>query len=379
MIQIDNKNECCGCGVCANKCPHQCVHMTADEEGFLYPVIDFLKCVNCGQCEQVCPVINHDTEMKMVNRAYAAKNKDWVIRKRSSSGGIFYLLAKHCIVNGGVVAGAAFGRDFVLRHQIATNLDELSELLRSKYIESKTGNIFREVKSYLDRNIPVLFSGTPCQVEALLNFVGKPYANLTTIDIICYGVPSPLLWEKYKLWLKDKNNGAEIQEYFFRDKESGWRHWSVMAKFNDSSVYTQTLDKDPMVKAFLKNLCLRPSCYSCEFKGADRKSDITLGDFWGIEFIAPEFDDDKGVSVVITHGAKGASLFCEIQNSIEFFEVDIFQALKFNLAALKTVAPARLRKDYMKDLNHVSCEVLDEKYCKENFIVAMIKNIVKHI
>lgn len=375
MITISEKSECCGCGACENICPKNAITMKADSEGFLYPEVERSRCIDCGQCEAVCPVKNHDSSPETKNKVYGAQNTDERIRRQSSSGGIFYLLAKKHMENGGVVAGAAFDESFILHHQFASDINEVDKLLGSKYVQSKTGDIYKKVRNYLDSGIPVLFSGTSCQVEALKSFLRKPYHNLTTVDIICHGVPSPLLWEKYKKWISAKFDNQEIQGVSFRDKSSGWKKYSVTVNFKNKSQYSVRLGDDAFMKAFLNDFCLRPSCYSCSFKGVDRISDITLGDFWGVAKVVPELDDNKGTSLVITHSDRGEAVFRQIQDHLINVPADSASALKSNPAALYSCKLPPCRTAFMQELQANDFEFVYNKYLKDSTAVRVQKAV----
>ncbi len=375
MITISTKDECCGCGACENVCPKNLITMKADSEGFLYPEVDCSRCIDCGQCETVCPVKNHDTGLKTKNTGYGSWNTDERIRLQSSSGGVFYLLAKKHIEDGGVVAGAAFDEGFVLHHQFASGINEIDKLLGSKYVQSKTGDIYKRVKRYLDSGIPVLFSGTPCQVAALKSFLRKPYNNLTTADIVCHGVPSPLLWEKYKKWISAKFNGQEIKGVSFRDKSSGWRKYSVTINFKNKSQYSIRYSDDAFMKAFLKDCCLRPSCYACQFKGVDRVSDITLGDFWGVAKVVPKLDDNKGTSLVITHSDKGETAFRQILDELLVVPIESANALKLNPAALYSCKLPPCRTEFMQDLQANDFDFVYHKYLEDSMVVRAKKAV----
>ncbi len=374
MVTLIEKNECCGCGACENICPKNLITMKADSEGFLYPEVDRSRCIGCGQCETVCPV-KQDIGLKTKNRVYGAQNTDERVRQQSSSGGIFYLLAKKHLEGGGVVAGAAFDEGFVLYHQFASDINEVDKLLGSKYVQSKTGDIYKRVKKYLDSGVPVLFSGTPCQVAALNFFLRKPYHNLTTADIVCHGVPSPLLWEKYKNWISAKFDNQGIQGVSFRDKSSGWKKYSVTVIFKNKSQYSVRFGDDAFMKAFLKDFCLRPSCYSCPFKGVDRMSDITLGDFWGVAKVLPELDDNKGTSLVITHSDKGEAVFRHIQEGLLVVPADSADALKSNPAALYSCKAPLCRTEFMQDLQANDFDFVYHKYLEDSMALKVRKAV----
>lgn len=237
-----------------------------------------------------------------MSKTYVCFNLNKDEREKSSSGGIFILLAKKVIEGNGVVFGARFDENWRVVHGYAENIEDVIPFLTSKYVQSSMGNMFRKAKEFLKNNRIVLFSGTPCQISGLKSYLGKEYSNLLTVDFICHGVPSPKVWEEY---LKDKANGKTIRAINFRDKTEGWKKFSLKIEFEDGSIYRGTQFQDPYLKGFLKDIYLRPSCYQCLNKGIKRISDITLADFWGIEHVKPELFDDRGISAVLVHSVRG--------------------------------------------------------------------------
>ena len=225
MIEITDKKNCCGCEACVQICPLNCIAMKADKDGFRYPVTDRERCVDCGICKRVCPVRNTgEVPDKIV--VYAARCRDAQIRRTSSSGGIFSLLAGRTLSAGGAVFGAAFTPDFLVQHRAAKTEAELNGLKGSKYIQSRIGDAFRQTENLLKEGIEVLFSGTPCQVAGLKAFLGEEYDNLFTAEILCHGVPSTAVWEKY-LQHQETKNGSKVTDITFRNKIRGWHHYSV--------------------------------------------------------------------------------------------------------------------------------------------------------
>ncbi|MFR1757493.1 MAG: Coenzyme F420 hydrogenase/dehydrogenase, beta subunit C-terminal domain, partial [Thomasclavelia spiroformis] len=324
MIVIKDKSMCSGCHGCMNICPKNCITMKEDNEGFWYPIVDREKCIECGLCEKSCPILN-DMSVKNSPKAYACYNKDDEIRKESSSGGIFTLLASYIIKRGGVVYGAAFNNKFEVEHIQVSTIDDLSKLRGSKYVQSKLGNTYSEIKKLLSQEKLVYFSGTPCQVDGLLSFLNKKYDNLICQDIICHGVPSPKLWKYYLRQFKLEDNAKIV----FRDKSTGWDSYSFT--INQNNKYSQLASQNDYMKVFLKDLCLRPSCYDCHSKSLHRNSDITLGDFWGIKEIYSEmYDENKGTSLVFINSDKGKNIFNKILNEIKFKYVDIDKASLYN-------------------------------------------------
>lgn len=372
------KSKCTGCHACANICPQKCISMAADNEGFLYPVINTELCINCGLCEKVCPIVNGKTAANEREvRAYAAINKNEEIRLNSSSGGIFTLIAENVLDKDGVVFGAAFDKDFDVIHTYAKTKDKLEQFRGSKYVQSVIGKTYKQAKEFLEQGRTVLFTGTPCQIGGLYSYLGKDYANLITQDLICHGVPSPMVWRKY-LEYREKISRVSARRISFRRKDCGWKKFSVSCEFTNDTEYLSELTEDPYMQAFLHNLCLRPSCYDCAFKTKHRQADITLADFWGIQYIAPEMDDDKGISLLIVNSEKGEQILEEFKNNLILQKVDLSEAIKYNSAMITSVSLPKNRTKFMSDIWHQSFDKTAKKYCKVKFIVK-VKNKLKSI
>ena len=297
MIDIKNKSNCCGCEACAQVCPHHCIDMKEDSEGFLYPSVNKEACVSCGLCLKVCPMteVGDTREPSLV---YAAKNLNESTQLHSSSGGVFSLIAEHVIEEGGVVFGARFNDQWEVVHDYTDNLQGLQCFRGSKYVQSRIDSSFTLAKSFLQSGRKVLFTGTACQISGLKKYLRKDYENLITLDVICHGVPSPLVWKSY---LQQQTNLKDITSVKFRDKVSGWKNYSSNLYYQKSGNEEQIITLQPFMNLFLSNMILRPSCSSCLFKAGKCGSDITLGDFWGIDRVLPGFDDDKGVSAVLVY------------------------------------------------------------------------------
>lgn len=363
MIQIADKSSCCGCTACYSVCPAKCIQMKRDEEGFEYPVVSNSDCINCHRCENVCPIMNSILPNNNP-QVYAAINASDEIRMQSSSGGIFPLLAQEIINNGGVVFGVAFDEQFNVKHIEVGKLENINKLQGSKYVQSDLGNTYAKVRAYLENGRLVYFSGTPCQVEGLKHTLGKEYDNLYTQDIICMGVPSPGLWDVYR------ENVGEIHRFSFRDKSNGWENYSV--RKNEEII---PRNENAYIKAYNSRLNIRPSCYACHFKCKNRNSDITLGDFWGIDSVLPEMNDKKGTSLVILNTSKGHELFESISPKLKSSEVDFDSAIMKNPMMLASVSKPDGRDSFFQDANMMTFDKLIKKHCKTNLIARVKHNI----
>lgn len=308
MIDIKEKKDCCGCSACVQRCPKQCISLYEDEEGFLYPKVDVDACIDCGLCEKVCPVLNQSDACEPLE-VYAAKNPNEQIRRESSSGGIFTLLAEHIIDAGGVVFGVKWNELFEAVHAYTETKEGLAAFRGSKYVQSKVGETFKQAEQFLKDGRQVLYTGTPCQISGLKKFLRKEYENLLTVDIVCHAVPSPLVWRQYIEEYKLANDAIRINSINFRDKTFGWKNYHVSMSFvnthNKNITKKQPHDDDVYFKGFLNHLFIRPSCYSCCAKHGRSGSDILIGDCWGIDSLRKGYNDNKGCSIVCVNSAKG--------------------------------------------------------------------------
>ncbi|OUO70372.1 Coenzyme F420 hydrogenase/dehydrogenase, beta subunit C-terminal domain [Bacteroides sp. An269] len=337
MIKIVNKQDCCGCSACVQRCPKHCITLKEDGEGFLYPHVNSDECIDCGLCEKVCPELHHG-ERHIPLEVYAAKNKDESIRMQSSSGGIFTLLAEKVIQEGGVVFGAAFDVNWEVMHTYAETMEGLVDFRGSKYMQSRIGTAYQDAEYFLKQGRKVLFSGSPCQIKGLKLFLRKNYDNLIAVDFICHGVPSPKVWREYlKETIARKSGKNSVLPYpipckigidtvDFRSKSTGWKKFSFALTLSETSVegvkntvlLSSVFSENPFMRAFLADLILRPSCYSCPSKSGRSGSDLTIADYWAIPQVAPEFDDDKGVSLVLVQTEKGKSFYQSLKEKTTF-------------------------------------------------------------
>lgn len=383
MIEIKNKTKCCGCSACFNVCPTNAIEMAEDEYGFKYPVVNKEKCINCGLCEKKCPILNKKEKNNNTPKSYACYNKDENIREKSSSGGIFSLFAEYILDKGGVVFGAAFNSKNIVEHIYIDNREDLYKLRTSKYVQSTIGNTYKEVKKFLDNGRYVLFTGTPCQVNGLFSYLGKEYENLYTQDFICHGVPSPKVWRKYLKYRKNQDNQEPIN-INFRDKSEGWENFSLAFEYKKGS-YRKDLTEDLYMKAFLREACLRDSCYKCFFKEKNRRTDVTIADFWGIQNLLPELNDNKGVSLLIVNTDKGEKLKKSIDDKIICKETEFEKSIIYNISMYTSVEKPRSRKNFFKNLDNMEFDELVKKYTvisKLTFrkkVIRKLKKILKKV
>ena len=382
-INCIGENRCTGCSACYNICPTKAISMEINSEGFLYPRIDEKKCVNCGKCKISCPVINKKKiEIKPI--AYAVYNKNEKCRLESSSGGVFSLIAEQILNENGVVYGAAFDDIFNVRHIKINKKEDLFKLRSSKYVQSIINETYEECKKDLNEGKKVLFTGTPCQINGLKTYLNEEYENLYTHDIICHGVPSIKVWNKYIEYREKEDckntNENKLVNVNFRSKKDGWNLYSVKFEY-EKSIYEKNRLEDLYMQTFLSDICLRKSCYCCNFKDGNRVADITLADFWGINKVNKLIDDNKGISLMIVNSKKGNKLFELIKNKCEYKEVNLNEAITFNSSYNKASKINKNRKKYFDKLDENgffgNYEEFVKKPIKERIVITLKKIIKK--
>ena len=336
---LANTNQCTGCGLCSVVCPGKAIRMQTNEIGFLYPIVNEERCSSCDRCSQACPILNRIT-LSERRQFLAVKNINDEVRKKSSSGGVFFELANNIIGCGGVVCAAGYDEDYSVSHKFAESLEEVLPLCGAKYSQSRFDHCFENIKKRLQTGQKVLFVGTPCQTEALfLNCTKIERDNLFLVDMICHGVPSPMVFQGYlSEQSKAVAQGSSVLSISLRDKTTGWSNYSYSVKisFENGTEYLKKQSDDWYMQGFVNNLYLRDSCEDCQFKGETRSSDLTLGDFWGIWDITPEFDDNQGVSVLTINSKKGAELWNAICDDFAAISVTEKQAFEYNPSALSS-------------------------------------------
>ena len=348
-ILYEKKEDCCGCGACLNICPQKAITMQEDAHGFIYPVIDKENCIKCGRCKMVC-AFQKRIEVNYPSECYAAINNNVEQAKKSASGGIFAAIAQEVLEQGGVVYGAAFDKSWGIHHEMVETPVDLMRLQGSKYAHSDTGRCFSEVKDHLTDGKAVLYSGTPCQIAGLKEFLGKEYDNLLTVDIVCHGVPSVRMLKDY-LSLIENRCGGRISDFTFRDKSKGWGiNGSVIINGKKHMIWQSA---SSYLYYFTKGCIYRENCYQCKYASTHRPADITLGDYWGIEKEHPEllgkngWDESKGVSCLLINTEKGKEHIKRCLN-LELYTTELDKITKWNAQLLKPSEPAN--RDVIMDL-----------------------------
>ena len=310
-ILFKENAECCGCSACYAACPTQAITMLQDREGFRYPVIDSQKCVECGACVAVCPLKEQREDYVSPSVFRAAKHRSEKVRLSSSSGGVFTAVSDHILKQGGAVYGVVYDEAFTAVHE-----EQRDAMRVSKYQQSDMGDTFRKVKRDLSTGRTVLFTGTPCQVAGLKKFLKKDYDNLITVDVVCHGTPSPLMFREHIKHL-EKVKKSRVVGYYCRAKELGWHKHIEKAVFeNGKTEYGTPLGQEHKVLFYAGHI-LRPSCYECHYTNLNRPSDLSLADFWGVEKCMPDYDDQIGISMLLVNTPKGEALLRAVDPAID--------------------------------------------------------------
>lgn len=382
MIRLEDKANCCGCSACSSVCPKQCITMKADREGFMYPVIDEDKCIDCGLCEKVCPCINREKEEDSVKKSYVIRNNKKDILMNSPSGGVFTSIAEEFLKDGAVIYGSGFDDDWVVRHFKADTMEKAERFRGSKYVQSDVTGVFQEIKALLDDNVYVVFSGTPCQVDGLKNYLRKDYDNLFTVDVICHGVPSPLLWEKYRKY-QEKKFGSKLKESNFRNKTYGYHSGSMKLTFENGKSYYGSARVDYMLKPFFREISSRPSCYDCPSKKVGHSADMSLYDCWNADKLLGTACDDCGYTNVLVHTQKGLKVVELLKKYCFVQEVDTKKAIALDGPMItKSAVPHKKRDQFYSTLQEKGIEKTIEELIpisKKDYIIERVKRILHRL
>jgi len=378
-IDLLNKHyKCTGCRMCVQICPVKAIDMKENEEGFFEPIINKEKCIKCGLCFKRCPQLNDVKVGKKINshKVFAMKNKNTEEQKNSSSGGVFSVLARYVLENNGAVYGACFDEKLKLEHIRIDKQENLYKLRGSKYLQSNTKNTFELVKNDLNKGVKVLYVGTPCQIAGLKNYLGKDYEELLLVDLVCHGVPSQKLFDKYLTWLKKKNNSSII-EYEFRSKEKKSWGLNLKVKFESGKERYIPANLDPYYKSFLNGSTYRECCYNCKYAKIERVGDITIADYWGIEKEHPDFYDKNGVSAVIINTNAGFKAFENIKDKVEYRDTEIEKIIAKNKNLQEPTIRNSIRNNAYKDIDRKKFINYSKKNLKfKKDIKDIIKNLI---
>lgn len=371
FLEKNIKKDCNGCGICSLVCPVHAIEMIEDDEGFVYPKINEDKCIKCNKCKKTCSHFNSNNSF--VGKTYAGYTKSADELKEASSGGIFYILAKYVISHNGVVFGVKFDENLVAKHDFAETLNDCKKFRGSKYVRSDLNNSFESVKRFLNENRMVLFSGTPCQCNALKIYLGKDYENLINCDVICHANPSPKVFKKYIEELQ-RNKGKKIKNIYFRSKENGWRNQTPIIEYIDG----EKEEENSYFRAFVRELLGRPSCHNCPFASPYRVTEFTIGDLWGKEKMQLNIDNgDEGLSLFTVNNTKAELIFSKIKDNIVYEEINGEQAYANN--HYKNELPHKNRDRFYSKINDKSSII---KWMRKNSnepIQKRIKNKIKRV
>lgn len=366
-VPLPAAGQCTGCGACERICPFGAISMGPDAEGFLYPRVNFSLCRNCGLCGRLCPANHRPKDVSSQPQCYAVWAEDEV-RRCSSSGGVFTLLARQIFKHNGVVYGAAFEPDWSVKHRAACDESQLAALRGSKYVQSNAAACFAEIRDRLEKGQPVLFTGTPCQVAGLHAFLQKEYAHLITADCVCHGVPNNEVWQKY---LSDNFDKSAIASLSFRDKAKlGWQTAALSVYFKDGSHTAQP----SYVNGFNQNLFLRPACAACSYTSVHRMTDFTLADFWGIDGVDPSANDLKGTSLLLVHTPKARQLLEQIRPHVKFLKEYPLSALDAtpNYPLRHSSKPHEARASFFREFRQTAFNALVDKLLYHRFEVGVV-------
>lgn len=387
MINITDKSKCCGCCACVDVCAHQAITLKTDIEGFWYPVVDKDKCIECGLCDKICPELNIETIKKNDSpkpiKTIAAIHRNMRVRWDSTSGGAFSALADAMYRQGGYVSGAIYNDDFSVRNYISNNPDDLVKIRSSKYLQSKAEGVYAEIRTLLRKGEKVLACGTPCQMAALRSFLRKDYENLIIVDFICRGVNSPKVYRKY-LDSLERKHGGKVVYIKAKNKELGWRNLTRKVVFDNGATYYGVSMDDDFRRGYHTNVYCRPSCYTCQYKGFPRIADITIADYWGIEKVDLNLDNNIGTSMILLNSKKGEKYFELVKEDLEYKETKFESILAGNGALTSPLSTPKInRTEFFEDLDKGTFEDVTAKYFpltpQKVGITRRIKNFVKKL
>lgn len=374
----DNKASCYGCTACVNLCPKQAVTMKTDEKGFAYPSIDETLCIECGLCQKVCPYGKDISVKDFEQKYYAVQHVSKDIVYNSSSGGFYTALSDEVLACEGVVYGAYFDMGFVVRHGRATKRMERDRFVGSKYVQSDMADIMKDILQDLENGKQVLFTGTPCQVAGVSNYIKAKRRTLNGLllcDFICHGASSPLIWSEYISYINGKYKDG-VTRYCFRGKKEGWHQRYPLIYSKDKEISLEYRKNKSYILLYQTCFLNRESCYTCQFTSYNRMSDITMADFWNIGKISPEMDDNRGTSEILVNTLEGMKWFERCKDNLRYVECSKDDVWQPHLEYPNAV-PTK-REQFWQEYSQNGFEVVLEKYGKGD-IMTKLKNAITPI
>ena len=367
MPRLASYQECTGCAACVNKCNRQALLMQADKTGFLFPVLQRDKCVDCGLCEKACPVLDKVSAIDAIPNYYIVQHKNESIRKESTSGGAFTAIAKYVIDNNGIVFGAAFDKGYVVKHIGVSDVELLKNFRSSKYVQSEIDKSFSEAEKYLKQNQLVCFSGTPCQIHGLKKYLGREYENLITVDFMCRAVPSPKILNKYIQYMQTLF--PSFNRLIFRDKKRGYSYSTLALYDHQKNLYRGGSESNQWLRLFLGGYCNRLSCHECKFQSGYRVSDFTLWDCWNTHIYSHEWDDNKGTTNVIAWNEKAKKVLTYLNDELNIKNLD-FSLVEPNLNRGKLGFPKNYNRElFFEDSDKLNPKTYINKYAPMTFTI----------
>lgn len=377
MIKIEDARLCCGCTACASICPKSAITMHTDTEGFYYPKINMASCIDCGACNEVCAFSKRNKAHESIVSAFAVIHNSKDVLSESTSGGVFTAVSDLILAAGGSVYGAAFDNGFTVKHFRAVTTDERNKMRGSKYVQSDVRGIFSLVKTDLNDGKKVLFTGTPCQVDALRSYLHKDYDNLFCCDLVCHGTPSPLVWRAYIDLLSQKMK-SELIEYKFRPKRWGWHNHNVISTFSSGKELHSNGWSNLFKNMYYGAILMRPSCHNCPYTNLNRVGDLTIADCRGVESVLPDINSFNGVSLVLINTEKGKWLFAEMRNAVSSYPVDISKFMQPPLN--KPCVPSSSRATFWNEFNRAGLlNAVKKTFGRFYFVKQRIKDLLMNI
>lgn len=349
-IKDIGKNICTGCKLCQDICPENAISFKYDEEGFWYPSVNTNLCINCGICKKYCPTLFPEKRLNKANHVpitLGVWNKNEMIRWESTSGGFFSTLAEYLIKKGYYVAGAVYDKEFKVTHIISQNLVDIQKMRQSKYSQSDTKYIYKKILNLLKNGEKVFFCGTPCQVEALHQIVNDCTKNLITMDFVCAGISSPIVFQRYIQWLENKYHSS-VTKVWFKNKKEGWDQIGTQISFKNGKTYFRIGSRDPFMISFVKDYAnIRKSCFNCKYRKIPHNSDFTVGDFWGIEKFHPELNDNLGITALIINTSDGINVFNSIEKFFHIIDTTPEEIIKYNPTVINSLQEGEKRHEFL--------------------------------